>query len=87
MPSVRPHIEFQSATDVSIVRPDPSPPGLTPRLLHSAVFYWDKNNLKKVADLGDVKKMTKRVNGGYNGLAHRTELLNKANGLLAMLDI
>ena len=55
--------------------------------VHSAVFYWDKNKLNKIADLDDVKKLTKRVNGGYNGLAHRKELLNKANGLLAMLDI
>lgn len=55
--------------------------------VHSAVFYWDRNNLNKVADQDDVRKMTKRVNGGYNGLAHRTELLNKANGLLRMISI
>jgi len=55
--------------------------------VHSAVFYWDKNNLNKVADRDDVKKLTKRVNGGYNGLAHRRELHGKANGLLAMLDL
>lgn len=55
--------------------------------VHSAVFYWDKNKLNKIADQDDVKKMTKRVNGGYNGLSHRRELFNKANGLLAMLDI
>ncbi|MCP4338399.1 MAG: glycoside hydrolase family 19 protein [Desulfobulbaceae bacterium] len=55
--------------------------------VHSAVFYWDKNKLNEIADQDDVKKMTKRVNGGYNGLSHRRELLNKANCLLAMLDI
>ncbi len=55
--------------------------------VHSAVFYWDKNKLNKIADQDDVKKLTKRINGGDNGLAHRRELLNKANGLLAMLDI
>lgn len=55
--------------------------------VHSAVFYWDKNDLNRIADLDDVKKLTKRINGGYNGLAHRTELLTKANGLLRMLDI
>jgi len=31
--------------------------------------------------------LTRRINGGENGLAHRRELLNKANGLLAMLDL
>lgn len=55
--------------------------------VHSAVFYWDKNKLNEIADQDDVRKMTKRVNGGDNGLSHRRELLNKANGLLAMLDI
>ena len=55
--------------------------------VHSAVFYWDKNKLNKIADRDDVKLMTKRVNGGDNGLAHRRELFNKANGLLTMLDI
>jgi predicted chitinase len=55
--------------------------------VHSAVFYWDKNNLNRVADQDDVKKMTKRVNGGYNGLAHRRELHGKANGLIAMLNL
>lgn len=55
--------------------------------VHSAIFYWDKHNLNKVADQDDVKKLTKRINGGYNGLAHRRELYNKANGLLAMLDL
>ena len=55
--------------------------------VHSAVFFWDKNNLNAIADQDDVKKLTKRINGGDNGLAHRRELLNKANGLLAMLEI
>ncbi|MEW8332547.1 MAG: glycoside hydrolase family 19 protein [Candidatus Thiodiazotropha sp.] len=54
---------------------------------HSAVFYWDKNNLNRIADKDDVVRMTKRINGGTNGLAHRTELLTKAKGLLAMLDL
>ena len=55
--------------------------------VHSAVFFWDTNNLNRVADKDDVVALTRRINGGENGLAHRRELLNKANGLLAMLDI
>jgi predicted chitinase len=55
--------------------------------VHSAVFFWDKNNLNKIADKDDVVRLTRRINGGQNGLAHRKELLNKANGLLAMLDL
>lgn len=55
--------------------------------VHSAVFYWDKHKLNAVADRDDVVRITKRINGGTNGLAHRKELLNKANGLLAMLEL
>jgi len=55
--------------------------------VQSAVFYWDRNNLNRIADRDDIVRLTKRINGGLNGLAHRRELLNKANGLLAMLDL
>jgi predicted chitinase len=55
--------------------------------VHSAVFFWDKNGLNRVADRDDVVALTRRINGGENGLAHRRELLNKANGLLSMLDL
>jgi putative chitinase len=53
--------------------------------VQSAVFFWDKNGLNRLADKDDVVGLTKKINGGDNGLAHRRELLNKANGLLAML--
>jgi predicted chitinase len=55
--------------------------------VHSAVFFWDRNNLNRLADQDDVVGLTKRINGGVNGLAHRRELLNKANGLLGMLSL
>ena len=55
--------------------------------MHSAVFFWDRNDLNTLADKDDVVGLTKKINGGENGLAHRRELLNKANGLLAMLDL
>ena len=44
----------------------------------SAVFYWTTNNLNKYADRDNVKKVTKRINGGYNGLDDRRNLLRKA---------
>jgi predicted chitinase len=55
--------------------------------VHSAVFFWDRHNLNTLADKDDVVAVTRRINGGDNGLAHRRELLNKANGLLSMLDL
>jgi len=42
----------------------------------SALWYWNKNNLNKYADLDNIKEVTRRINGGYNGLAHRKELLD-----------
>jgi predicted chitinase len=55
--------------------------------VQSAVFFWDRNHLNAIADRDDINEVTLRVNGGENGLSHRKELLNKANGLLAMLDL
>lgn len=55
--------------------------------VHSAVFFWDTRGLNKLADKDDIVAVTRKINGGENGLAHRRELLNKANGLLAMLDL
>ena len=55
--------------------------------VHSAVFFWDRNSLNRFADKDDVVGLTRKINGGENGLAHRRELFNKATGLLAMLDL
>lgn len=55
--------------------------------VHSAVYYWQENDLNGYADRDDVVGLTARINGGDNGLSHRQALLHKANGLLAMLDL
>ncbi|QMV40485.1 glycoside hydrolase family 19 protein [Cohnella cholangitidis] len=44
----------------------------------SAGFWWDKNNMNALCDKGaTVKQITKRVNGGYNGLEDRESYYNK----------
>lgn len=43
----------------------------------SALWFWNLKGLNKLSDKNDLKGITKIINGGYNGLAHRTELLNK----------
>ena len=47
----------------------------------SAFFFFDNNNLWSICDMGvndtSILKLTKRVNGGTNGLAHRSELTYK----------
>jgi len=43
----------------------------------SALWYWKRINGNKLADADNVKAITKAINGGYNGLEHRIELLKK----------
>lgn len=37
----------------------------------SACWFWETNNLNKWADAGDIKELTRRINGGYIGLEDR----------------
>jgi putative chitinase len=39
----------------------------------SALFFWDTKGLNKWADVGDIETLTRRVNGGKNGLADRID--------------
>lgn len=48
----------------------------------TACWYWSVNNLNKYADVDDIKVVTKRINGGYNGLEDRTKILNTAKKVL-----
>ena len=44
----------------------------------SAGWFWNKKGLNALADAKDYKEMTKRINGGFNGLEDRIEKINKA---------
>eukprot|EP00770_Monocercomonoides_exilis_P007212 MONOS_7175.1-p1 / transcript=MONOS_7175.1 / gene=MONOS_7175 / organism=Monocercomonoides_exilis_PA203 / gene_product=endopeptidase LytF / transcript_product=endopeptidase LytF / location=Mono_scaffold00239:47660-48448(+) / protein_length=262 / sequence_SO=supercontig / SO=protein_coding / is_pseudo=false len=45
----------------------------------SAGFWWHKNNMNSLCDKNpSVEQVTKRVNGGYNGLESRRSYFNKA---------
>jgi putative chitinase len=37
----------------------------------SACWFWESNNLNRFADAGDMKGLTKAINGGYIGLEDR----------------
>jgi putative chitinase len=43
----------------------------------SALWFWDIKGLNKIADKNDIITITKRINGGLNGIEHRKELLKK----------
>lgn len=50
--------------------------------LKSACWYWNKNKLNDYADKDDINTITRRINGGINGLADRSENLKKAKSIL-----
>jgi len=54
--------------------------------LLSAAYWWMINGLNQIADNGSgddvVKAVTKRVNGGLNGYAHRLEMFKYYYNLL-----
>jgi putative chitinase len=50
--------------------------------LMSAIWFWNKNGLNKWADTGDIKELTRRINGGYIGLEDRIHHYKEAIELL-----
>lgn len=52
----------------------------------TAAFYWLDRNINAHADRDDILAVTKAINGGTNGLKHRTQLLKAAKAAF-FLDI
>ena len=57
----------------------------TPELLEqplgatrSSMWFWWSNGLNELADKDDIRAVTKRINGGYNGLNERNKYLIRA---------
>jgi putative chitinase len=50
--------------------------------IESACWFWNANKLNKIADTDDVKKMTKKINGGAIGLDDRLFRYNHAIKIL-----
>jgi putative chitinase len=42
-------------------------------------WFWKTNGCNEIADTGDFVKLTKRINGGTNGLSDRQSLLSSCN--------
>ena len=51
--------------------------------LLSALWFWKTNNLNAESDKEDVKRATKKINGGYNGLEDREALYDQLMDILA----
>lgn len=48
----------------------------------SAAWFWKSRALNTLADRGDIEGITRKINGGLNGLAERVALWNKARKVL-----
>ena len=48
-----------------------------------AGLFWQRNGLNALADQGDFKEITRRINGGFNGLAERQKFYDRALAVLA----
>jgi putative chitinase len=48
----------------------------------TAAWFWNSRNLNSLADQGDFRGITKRINGGYNGLAQREAYYQRALNVL-----
>ena len=49
----------------------------------SAAWFWSTKGLNTLADQGDFPKITRRINGGLNGLEDRLQLWERAKKVLA----
>lgn len=56
--------------------------------VESAFWYWEKHNLNRYATLreDDFRRITRIINGGYNGYANRFSLWNKAKDVLSKMN-
>ena len=49
-----------------------------------AAWYWNSRNLNRYADSGDFRTLTRRINGGLNGLADRMAYWQRAKEALGV---
>lgn len=55
-----------------------------PNAMISALWFWNKKGLNAFADADDITTITKKINGGLNGIEHRKELLEKYKTLFGI---
>lgn len=55
-----------------------------PAAIETAALYWNDHNLNDAADANDIALITKRINGGLNGLQSRKALFVKAKKALGI---
>jgi putative chitinase len=48
-----------------------------PGAIYSGVWFWNKNKLNELADVGNIQQITKTINGGISSYPQRLSLYNK----------
>lgn len=71
------YAEMSKKLGVDLIK-DPTLAAKFPYAALTAAYFWASRNLNVPADLNDVKAVTKRINGGYNGLSDRIKYLRIA---------
>lgn len=62
---------------------DPTPVATDPALaVDVACWFWATKGLNALADADDIERVTRRINGGLNGLADRAVILDRAKAVL-----
>lgn len=62
---------------------EPTPAAEFPLALEIACLYWKEKGLNAFADQDNLREITRRINGGFNGLKDRADLLAKAKTVFA----
>lgn len=52
--------------------------------VRSACWFWWREGLNDLADRGEFRAITRRINGGYNGYDDRVDYWQRARGALGM---
>jgi putative chitinase len=49
-----------------------------------ACWFWQTRDLNKLADADDVRGITRRINGGFNGIDDRIDYLARGKAVLGL---
>ncbi len=78
------YIAFSKYTGVDYVN-NPKPLGDDPTIsAEAAAWFWVDRKLAPLAERDDVRAVTKRINGGFNGLDDRIQNLFRAKAVLGL---
>lgn len=75
------HLKVGNAIGVNLID-DPDKAATVEIGIIIAAHFWHSRKLNKLADQNKLKKITRRINGGYNGLKDRKRYFKRAKNIL-----